>query len=147
MSSRYEPGPASAKVQKEGEKWTLVLVRDLRHPPEQVWDAITDPAQIREWAPFESDRNLGTVGAAKLTTVGTPYVSETRVKRADAHKALEFDWGGGDLRWELEPRSRSGPTSAAATSPWARRAGTSASTCSTAISPESPSGASPGPRR
>src|SRR5215470_15483689 len=42
MSSRkpYMPGPASgADVEKEGDKWTLVLVRDLRHEPEKVWEA------------------------------------------------------------------------------------------------------------
>jgi uncharacterized protein YndB with AHSA1/START domain len=100
----YEPGPAStAKVRKDGETWTLVLVRDLRHPPATVWDALTDPEQLRAWAPFDSDRNLATVGAAKLSTVGTPYVSETQVKRADPARALEYAWGGGDLRWELEP--------------------------------------------
>ncbi len=33
----------------------------------------------------------------------TPQVSETRVKRADPPKALEFDWGGQNIRWELEP--------------------------------------------
>jgi uncharacterized protein YndB with AHSA1/START domain len=110
MSRReqYAPGPASgAEVRKrEGDTWTLVLVRDLRHPPVKVWDAITDPEQLREWAPFDSDRNLGAAGTtAKLTTVGapTPYVSETQVKRAEAHKVLEYSWGGGDLRWELEP--------------------------------------------
>jgi hypothetical protein len=30
-------------------------------------------------------------------------VSETQVKRADAPKLLEFNWGGQDIRWELEP--------------------------------------------
>ena len=30
-------------------------------------------------------------------------VSETQVKRADAPKVLEFNWGGQDIRWELEP--------------------------------------------
>ena len=99
MSNRekYTPGPAAgAKVQKDGEKWTLVLVRDLPHPPAKVWKALTDPEHLREWAPFDSDRNLGAVGTAKLTTVGapTPHVSETRVKRADAPKALEYSWGG-----------------------------------------------------
>jgi hypothetical protein len=56
-------------------------------------------------APFEPDRNLGTIGAAALSTVGTPtpQISETQVKRADAPKLLEFNWGGQDLRWELEP--------------------------------------------
>src|SRR5512132_3971775 len=48
----YTPGPASgARVEKEGEKWTLVLVRELHHPPQKVWEALTDPAHLREWAP------------------------------------------------------------------------------------------------
>src|SRR6266566_3399456 len=47
---QYTPGPASgAQVRKDGEKWTLILVRELRHSPEKVWEALTDPAQLREW--------------------------------------------------------------------------------------------------
>jgi uncharacterized protein YndB with AHSA1/START domain len=108
MSSReqYTPGAASgAEVQKDGEKWTLVLVRDLSHAPARVWSALTDPEQLRAWAPFDADRNLGAVGAVKLSTVGapTPMVSETQVKRADAPRLLEFSWGEQDLRWELKP--------------------------------------------
>lgn len=109
MSSRekYVPGPAAgASVQKEGEKWTLVLVRDLRHPPKRVWQALTDPAHLSEWAPFDANRNLAAVGAVKLSTVGTPtpQVSESTVKRAEEPRLLEYSWGGNDLRWELEPR-------------------------------------------
>ena len=103
--AHYTPGPASeAQVRKEGDKWTLVLVRQLRHSPEKVWQALTDPAHLREWAPFEADGNLGNVGTVKLTTVGTPapQVSETKVTRADAPKILEYTWGGNDIRWELE---------------------------------------------
>ncbi len=103
---RYAPGPATgADVQKDGEKWTLILVRELRHPPAKVWEALTDPAQLAEWAPFDADRNLGAVGPVKLTTVGMPasQVSETAVKRAEAPRLLEYGWGGNDLRWELEP--------------------------------------------
>src|SRR5947209_19416973 len=113
MSGRehYAPGAASgARVQKDGEKWTLVLVRDLAHPPAKVWTAITDPEHLREWAPFDSDKSLGTVGTATLTTVGAPqpHVTETRVTRADAPKRLEFNWGGQDIRWELEPIAGNG---------------------------------------
>jgi uncharacterized protein YndB with AHSA1/START domain len=107
MSATYEAGPArGAEVKKEGEQWTLVLVRDLRQPPAKVWAALTDPEHLREWAPFDSDRSLGAVGTAKLTTVGAPQpiVSDTQVKRAEAPKLLEFNWGGQDIRWELEPR-------------------------------------------
>jgi uncharacterized protein YndB with AHSA1/START domain len=97
---QYTPGPASgAQVRKDGEKWTLILVRELRHSPEKVWQALTDPAQLREWAPFEVDGNLSKVGATvKLTWVGTNTPLETTVKRADAPKVLEYN----DIRWELE---------------------------------------------
>ena len=102
----YTPGPASgARVQKDGERWTLVLVRELRHPPARVWEALTDPAQLSEWAPFDADRNLGALGTVKLSTVGAPapQVSETTIKRAEAQKVLEYNWGGQEIRWELEP--------------------------------------------
>jgi len=42
-------------VRKDGAKWTLILVRELRHSPAKVWQALTDPAHLREWAPFEVD--------------------------------------------------------------------------------------------
>jgi uncharacterized protein YndB with AHSA1/START domain len=104
---QYSPGPAAgARVQKDGEKWTLILTRDLRHSPEKVWQAITDPAHLREWAPFDSDGSLATTGTTvKLTTVRAPaeQVSETKVTRADAPRLLEYNWGAMDLRWQLEP--------------------------------------------
>jgi uncharacterized protein YndB with AHSA1/START domain len=103
---QYAPGPArGAEVRKDGEKWTLILVRDLRHSPEKVWRALTDSAHLREWAPFEADGSLGTVGTTvKLNTVGapTPQVTETTVARAEAPKVLEYNWGGFNIRWELE---------------------------------------------
>ncbi|MBX5483157.1 MAG: SRPBCC domain-containing protein [Myxococcaceae bacterium] len=109
----YTPGPASgAEVHKSDEAtWTLVMVRDLKHPPERVWAALTDRAQLKEWAPFDSDQNLGTAGTrAKLTTAGAPQapVSETTVKRAEPPKLLEFNWGDWNVRWELEPQGANG---------------------------------------
>ena len=97
---QYDPGPArGAQVRKNGEKWTLILVRDLRHSPEKVWQALTDPAHLREWAPFVVDGSMATAGATvNLTWVGNPTPIETRVTRADAPNVLEF----GDIRWELE---------------------------------------------
>ncbi|HET8825833.1 MAG TPA: SRPBCC domain-containing protein [Terriglobales bacterium] len=97
---QYTPGPASgAQVRKGGDKWTLILVRELRHSPDKVWQALTDPAQLREWAPFVVDGNLGAVGnTVKLTWVGNPTPIDTKVTRAEAPEVLEF----GDIRWELE---------------------------------------------
>jgi uncharacterized protein YndB with AHSA1/START domain len=109
MSERamYTPGPAAgAHIQKDGDRWDLVVVRELRHAPEKVWAALTEPGQLREWAPFDADGNLGSLGSAlKLTTVGAPrlVISETRVTRAEAPKLLEYNWGEFELRWVLEP--------------------------------------------
>jgi uncharacterized protein YndB with AHSA1/START domain len=98
---QYAPGPASgARVEKNGEKWTLILTRQLRHPPEKVWQALTEPEHLCEWAPFQADGELGTAGArVKLTWVGTGNVTEARVTRAEAPRVLEYH----DLRWELAP--------------------------------------------
>ena len=107
---QYTPGPASgAQVRKDrlqkgrrqngDDKWTLILVRELRHSPDKVWQALTDPAQLREWAPFDADGSLGTAGSTvKLTWAGTPTPLETKVTLADAPKVLEYD----DILWELE---------------------------------------------
>ena len=103
----YAPGPArGAQIQQDGDQWTLIVVRELRHSPEKVWEALTDPAHLREWAPFDTDGSLGTAGTTvNLTTLGAPTacVSETRVSRAEPPKLLEYNWGDKDLRWELEP--------------------------------------------
>jgi len=96
---QYAPGPAGgAEIRKDGENWTLILVRELRHAPEKVWQALTDPEHLREWAPFNVNGSLAKVGTVNLTWIGTPTPHETKVTRADAPKVLEYN----DTRWELE---------------------------------------------
>lgn len=99
--AQYVPGPASgARVEKHGEKWTLILTRELRHPPERVWRALTEPEHLREWAPFDVDGKLSAAGTTvKLSWVGTPNSYEVSVTRAEAPRVLEYS----DIRWELEP--------------------------------------------
>jgi uncharacterized protein YndB with AHSA1/START domain len=108
MSDRepYAPGPANvAQVRKDGETWTLVLVRDLHHPPEKVWRALTEPTHLHEWAPFDASADLGEVGTINVTWMGAPTPIETTVTRADAPSALEYKLGDYDMRWELESRA------------------------------------------
>jgi uncharacterized protein YndB with AHSA1/START domain len=97
---QYTPGPANmARVEKAGEKWTLILVKELRHSPEKVWQALTDPSHLREWAPFDVDANLATARTVKLAWLGAPAPIETKVTRVEAPNVLEY----GDIRWELKP--------------------------------------------
>jgi hypothetical protein len=66
---QHTPGPArGAQARRDGEKWTVILVRQLRHSPEEVWQSLTDPAHLREWARFEVD--------------GSPAAATTVVARA-----------------------------------------------------------------
>ncbi|MBC8088262.1 MAG: SRPBCC family protein [Phycisphaerae bacterium] len=104
--AKYAPGPAAgAEIRKNGDTWTLVVIRELRHPPNTVWQALTDPDQLKEWAPYDASRNLGSTGPASLTTIGAPsaHVTVGEVSRAEALTLLEFEWGGSNMRWELEP--------------------------------------------
>lgn len=90
----YETGDGS---------WTLVFVRDLRHPPEKVWAALTEPGQLAAWAPFTTDRDLGEPGGATLTMIDGADRTElaAAVRRAEPPALLEYSWGGDLLRWEL----------------------------------------------
>ena len=68
---QYTPGPASgAQIRKDGEKWTLILVRELRHSPEKVWRA--SPMIRRIYASgrrLKRMASLGTVGASVNLTL------------------------------------------------------------------------------
>jgi uncharacterized protein YndB with AHSA1/START domain len=100
----FDPGPlAEVECRRSGDRWTLVFVRKLRHPPERVWAALTDPAQLREWSPFTADRDLGSVGPATLTMIDGDTQSDlpANVSRADRPTLLEYTWGTDRLRWEL----------------------------------------------
>ena len=102
----YRPGaPGDATVERTGDSWTLVYVRELRHPPEKVWCALTERAELHAWAPFDADRDLGTTGAAKLTMAGAsePVVSTCAVSIAERPHVLEYTWERDVLRWELTP--------------------------------------------
>lgn len=95
----------NATVVPDDGQWTLIFVRDLRHPPATVWSALTDPAEIDRWAPFRASRDLGATGDAVLTMIDgdTTEDMQAAVRRAEPPTLLEYTWGGDLLRWELEP--------------------------------------------
>ena len=97
--------PNEARAETADGGATLVFVRDLRHPPATVWAALTDPAQLAQWAPFLADRDLGDPGPAVLTLVDgdTTADNPATVRRAEPPHLLEYTWGDDLLRWELSP--------------------------------------------
>jgi uncharacterized protein YndB with AHSA1/START domain len=100
----FDPGPpAGATVVPDGDTWTLIFIRDLRHPPGAVWTALTDPAELDRWAPFAAGRDLGRTGETTLTMVDgdTRTALPATVRRAEPPALLEYSWGDDVLRWEL----------------------------------------------
>ena len=108
MSPRYVPSPlAPVSAEERDGRWTLVFTRVLRHTPDRVWSALTDPAELAHWAPFDADRDLGATGEAALTMAGSPpgeqETLKSQVRIAERPRVLEYTWGDDVLRWELEP--------------------------------------------
>ena len=102
----YRPTPAGrVEAERDGDRWTLVFVRELAHPPQRVWSALTDPEELRAWAPFDADRDLAATGTATLTMAGGDgsEKSQVSVRRAEPTRVLEYTWDQDLLRWELEP--------------------------------------------
>jgi uncharacterized protein YndB with AHSA1/START domain len=85
--------------------WRLRFVRELAHPIETVWAALTEPAQLADWFP-------DTVARWDLQA-GAPLRFETemasvpsfpgRMLAVEAPRLLEFTWGEDTLRFELAP--------------------------------------------
>jgi uncharacterized protein YndB with AHSA1/START domain len=101
----HPSAPGAVEYRADGDRWTLVYVRVLRHPPERVWDALTEPDQVAEWAPYTADRDLGRTGDATLTMIDGDVAQElsAHVTRAERPRLLVYSWGDDLLRWELVP--------------------------------------------
>ncbi|GAA1517916.1 SRPBCC family protein [Kribbella lupini] len=87
----------------------LRMERELAHPPEKVWRAITDPAELAHWYPALVEADLRLNGRISFTFAEgeDDFVEDpdnTGVIRAyEPPRLLEFTWGSEVQRWEVEP--------------------------------------------
>jgi uncharacterized protein YndB with AHSA1/START domain len=92
-------------VHEHADGYQLRFERQLRHPVENVWAALTSPAQLAQWfAPGEIELTLG--GRVYLAFTDGDSVIDGRVTAIAPPRLLEFTWTdkGDDLgfvRWEL----------------------------------------------
>ena len=144
----HRVGPAGRRYERTERSWTLVLVRELRHPPEKVWQAITDPAHLREWAPFDADRSLGTAGShgeahhggrAHAARYRNSSDDEPTLRTCSSIAGAAMICGGSSKTLAAARASRCGTTSIAASSQWVLPGGTFVSMFSIAFSAELPS--------
>lgn len=84
-----------------GDRWQLRFRRQLAHPVDKVWRAITEPEHLQKWFP---DRVVGhmTPGASLRFEMGDGESFDGEVLTCDPPKALELRWGTDLLRFEIE---------------------------------------------
>ena len=107
----FDPGPPlPITTDTSGPRPTLIFVRDLRHSREKVWEALTDPKQLAEWAPFTPDHSLAAPGPATLSMTDEGKTEEFRAQVTEAvyPSRLEYLWGEDLLVWTLEPHGKGG---------------------------------------
>lgn len=78
------------------------LSADYPFSPEQVWAALTDPAELREWL---MDNDFKPIEGHEFTFTMKPKpgfdgVVRCRVLRVDPPKTLSYTWAGG---WVKQP--------------------------------------------
>jgi uncharacterized protein YndB with AHSA1/START domain len=92
------------RLEPRDDRWQLRFTRNLPHPPEKVWRALTEPEHLAAWFPadIQGERAAG----AALRFVHRDGEGPTNVGemiRYDPPSVLELRWGDDTLRFELQP--------------------------------------------
>jgi uncharacterized protein YndB with AHSA1/START domain len=86
---------------------SVVVERELPHPPERIWRALTQPHLMEEWLmknDFRPEEGRRFDLAADWGTV------HGQVREVEPNRTLSYDWNTKDLRsvvtWTLEPSEK-----------------------------------------
>jgi uncharacterized protein YndB with AHSA1/START domain len=79
----------------------LRMERWLKHPPEKVWKAVTEPERLADWFPGNVTLDLRTGGALTFELDGSGDTGT--VTDLDPPRLIAYTWGADHLRWELHP--------------------------------------------
>ncbi|MEU0956720.1 SRPBCC family protein [Streptomyces niveus] len=99
-------GFSSSLSAESGGRTALRMERRLAHPPQRVWDAITQPAHLAKWFPSEVSVDLrpgGEIGFHFPGELGPGPAMTGRVTDVDEPRLFAFTWGEDHLRWEIAP--------------------------------------------
>src|SRR3974390_895953 len=87
---------------------TLVIEREMPHPPEKIWRALTQGPLVKEWL---MDNDFQPVVGHRFTFRATPVpnwngIIESEVLVLEPNKKLSYSWGtmglGSVVVWTLE---------------------------------------------
>src|SRR5258708_4436342 len=94
----------NGELRRKGDAWELRFRRELPHPPEKVWRAITEPEHLEAWFPGRIRGDFVAGGSIRFD-VEAPDVPpfEGEVFAVEPPTLLEFSWGPDVLRFEITP--------------------------------------------
>jgi uncharacterized protein YndB with AHSA1/START domain len=88
----------------------LRFERLLEHPPERVWESLTDPEKQAAWHPTPARIEAAVGGRVEYLEGGSARgMSDGEVTEYDPPRLLAYSWGSAEndnadqLRWELRP--------------------------------------------
>ncbi len=102
-------------VFRDRDRWTLRFERDLRHPPERVWTALTSSEDLRSWFPCDlvGERRAGAplrlpFWSEHIELYEEKYAIEApeltgTIRVWDPVSTFEWSWDVDVLRFELSP--------------------------------------------
>lgn len=81
----------------------LRFERSIPHSVERVWQAITEPDELRLWFPaaVEFEPRVGAAMTFTFDAADAPPM-DGEVTQLDPPRVFAFDWEGDELRFELE---------------------------------------------
>jgi uncharacterized protein YndB with AHSA1/START domain len=84
---------------------TLRFSRQLPHPPQKVWRALTEAEHLAAWFPTTIDGDMTAGAPLKFAFREVPVPPmDGRMLACDPPALLEFTWGDETLRFELTPQ-------------------------------------------
>jgi uncharacterized protein YndB with AHSA1/START domain len=105
----------NGEVTFDGDFARLFYQRRLPHPPEKVWAAITDPAQLKQWFMARDVKFDGRPGGSVEMSAGPAQIHwQGRILTWDPPHVYEYEWiadprpefpkgENSVVRWELAP--------------------------------------------
>lgn len=93
------------ELERAGDLWRLRFARRLKHSPERVWQALTEPDELKKWFPDTIVVHEWRVGARlEFRHEAGLYEMDGEVLVFEPPRVLEMRWGPDRLRFEVTPR-------------------------------------------
>jgi uncharacterized protein YndB with AHSA1/START domain len=119
MKNEFNDPSDNGEMIPQGERATIIFKRLLHHPPELIWEALTDPEALKNWFMASSAKFEGGAGGTYEMVAGPAQIKSTgKILTWQPPRVLEYEWKTGPrteipkgedcvVRWELTAQGKS----------------------------------------